>query len=131
MADLTYDDYLNRLSFQDVLINAGYTLNKHDGLRYPSYVRIGSDGIRIRGDKFIVTTNDKCCFQPNEQKSYNVISFIKSHPELFAESRCGINSDHLVNLVCNRLLNNPVENRPQKIAEPKRDSKPFNLKDYV
>lgn len=53
--ELTYDDFLRRLDIQDVLIDAGYCQNRRDGLRYPSYVRIGSDGRRIRGDKFIVT----------------------------------------------------------------------------
>ena len=55
--DLTYDDYLRRLNIQDVLIDAGYRLNRRDGLRYPSYVRTDSEGRRIRGDKFIVTAN--------------------------------------------------------------------------
>lgn len=80
--NLTYDDYLRRLNIQDVLIDAGYRLNRRDGLRYPSYVRTDSDGRRIRGDKFIVTTNGQCCFQPPQQKLYNIISFIKEHPHL-------------------------------------------------
>ena len=48
--DLTYDDFLQRLNIQDILIDAGYHLNKRDGLRYPSYVRMDSEGRRIRGD---------------------------------------------------------------------------------
>ena len=48
--DLTYDDFLQRLNIQDVLIDAGYHLNRRDGMRYPSYVRLDSDGRRIRGD---------------------------------------------------------------------------------
>ena len=51
MAELTYDDFKNKLSIQDVLIDAGYTLNRRDGLRYPSYVRLDSEGRRIRGDQ--------------------------------------------------------------------------------
>ncbi|MCD8237487.1 MAG: toprim domain-containing protein [Prevotellaceae bacterium] len=129
-SELTYDDFLNRLGIQDVLLDAGYHLNKRDGLRYPSYVRTDSDGRRVRGDKFIVTQNGKCCFQPPQQKVYNVISFIKEHPELFAENKSGVSADRLVNLVCNRLLNQPVEDRPARIAEPRRDSKPFSLNDY-
>ena len=43
MAKLTYDDFKQRLSIQDVLVDAGYTLNRRDGLRYPSYVRLGSE----------------------------------------------------------------------------------------
>ena len=73
MAELTYDDFKNKLSIQDVLIDAGYTLNRRDGLRYPSYVRLDSEGRRIRGDKFIVTANGLCCFQPPTRKNYNVI----------------------------------------------------------
>lgn len=74
--DLTYDDFLQRLNIQDVLIDAGYHLNRRDGLRYPSYVRLDSEGRRIRGDKFIVTQQGKCCFQAQQQKVYNIISFI-------------------------------------------------------
>ena len=87
--DLTYDDFLQRLNIQDVLIDAGYHLNRRDGLRYPSYVRIDSEGRRIRGDKFIVTQQGKCCFQAQQQKVYNIISFIKEHPQFFTEYRVG------------------------------------------
>ena len=44
MAELTYDDFKSRVSIQDVLTDAGYRFNRRDGMRYPSYVRIGSDG---------------------------------------------------------------------------------------
>lgn len=128
--DLTYDDYLRRLSIQDVLIDAGYHLNRRDGLRYPSYVRTDSDGRRIRGDKFIVTANGLCCFQPPQQKLYNIISFIKEHPHLFAEYRGGVSPDRLVNLVCCRLLNHPIEERNARIVQPKRDIKPFDIEHY-
>ena len=37
MAKLTYDDFKQRLNIQEVLVDAGYTLNRRDGLRYPSY----------------------------------------------------------------------------------------------
>ena len=113
-SELTYDDFLDRLSIQEVLVDAGYHLNKRDGLRYPSYVRTDSEGRRVRGDKFIVTQNGKCCFQPPQQKVYNVISFIKEHPEMFSENKVGMSPDRLVNLVCNRLLNQPIEDRPKK-----------------
>ena len=95
--DLTYDDFLQRLNIQDVLIDAGYHLNRRDGLRYPSYVRLDSDGRRIRGDKFIVTQQGKCCFQAQQQKVYNIISFIKEHPQFFTEYRVGMSPDRLVN----------------------------------
>ena len=39
MAELTYEDYKRRLSIQELLVDAGYRLNRRDGLRYPSYVR--------------------------------------------------------------------------------------------
>lgn len=42
--ELTYDDFLRRLNIQDVLIDAGYHLNRRDGLRYPSYVRLTARG---------------------------------------------------------------------------------------
>ena len=71
--ELTYDDFLQRLDIQDILMDAGYHLNKRDGLRYPSYIRMDSNGTRIRGDKFIVTPNGKCCFQPPQQKLYHIL----------------------------------------------------------
>lgn len=128
--DLTYDDFLQRLNIQDVLIDAGYHLNRRDGLRYPSYVRMDSDGQRIRGDKFIVTQQGKCCFHAQQQKVYNIISFIKEHPHFFTEYHAGMSPDRLVNLVCNRLLNHPIAERETRIIRPKQDVKPFNIEDY-
>lgn len=128
---MTYDDFLRSLSIKDILVDAGYTLNKRDGLRYPSYVRYGSDGTRIRGDKFIVTQNGNCCFRPPEQKLYNVISFIKAFPEKFTEFRGGISSDHLVNLVCNRLMNNPIVDKSIHYRNHTTGVKPFSLDDYT
>lgn len=128
--DLTYDDFLQRLNIQDVLIDAGYHLNRRDGLRYPSYVRLDSEGRRIRGDKFIVTQQGKCCFQAQQQKVYNIISFIKEHPHFFTEYRAGMSPDRLVNLVCNRLLNHPIEDRTTRIIQPKRDIRPFDMANY-
>lgn len=75
--ELTYNDFLLRLNIQELLVDAGYQLNKRDGLRYPSYVRFDSQGKRVRGDKFIVTGNGKCCFQPPEQKNYNLSKSIR------------------------------------------------------
>ena len=128
---MTYDDFLRSLSIKDILVDAGYTLNKRDGLRYPSYVRYGSDGTRIRGDKFIVTQNGNCCFRPPEQKLYNVISFIKAFPEKFNEFRGGISTDHLVNLVCNRLMNNPIVDKSIHYRNHTTGVKPFSLDDYT
>ena len=132
MADqLSYDDFKARIEIQDVLKDAGYHFYRRDGLRYPSYVRLDSNGDRVRGDKFIVTANGKCCFQPPQQKVYNVISFITEHPDFFQEYHAGINPHHLVNLVCNRLLNNPIEYDMRNIIEPKHNVKPFDIKDYT
>lgn len=131
MAKLTYDDFKQRLSIQDVLVDAGYTLNRRDGLRYPSYVRLGSDGRRIHGDKFIVTANGQCCFQPPTQKNYNVIGFIKAHPDMFSDYTPGMDKDRLVNLVCNRLLNNPIEDRETKIVTGHQQMPTFSLDDYT
>lgn len=131
MAKLTYDDFKQRLSIQDVLVDAGYTLNRRDGLRYPSYVRLGSDGRRIHGDKFIVTANGQCCFQPPTQKNYNVIGFIKANPEMFSDYTPGMDKDRLVNLVCNRLLNNPIEDRETKIVTERQQMPNFCLDEYT
>ena len=68
MSELTYEDFKQRINIQEVLQDAGYRLNRKDGIRYPSYVRLDSNGRRIRGDKFIVTRNGLCCFQPPEQR---------------------------------------------------------------
>lgn len=130
MSRLSYDDFKNRLSIQEVLIDAGYTHYKRDGLRYPSYVRLDSDGKRIPGDKFIVTANGLCCFQPPVQKNYNVISFIKEHPDLFSDYTPGIDKDRLVNLVCNRLLNEPVEDRETKTISTNQNQEPFDISKY-
>ena len=115
----------------DWKMGTGYHLNRRDGLRYPSYVRLDSEGRRIRNDKFIVTQQGKCCFKPQQQKSYNIISFIKEHPHFFAEYHAGVSPDRLVNLVCNRLLNHPVADRDTRIIQPKRDVKPFDMADYL
>ncbi len=127
---LSYDDFKTRINIQDVLKDAGYHFYRRDGLRYPSYVRLDNNGARIKGDKFIVTANGKCCFQPPQQKVYNVISFITEHPDYFQEYHAGINPHHLVNLVCNRLLNNPIDYNMRHIAEPHRNTKPFDIKEY-
>lgn len=131
MKALTYEDFKNRINIQDLLVDAGFQLNRRDGLRYPSYVCIGSDGRRVRGEKFIVTANGLCCFQPPERKNYNVISFIKEHPHLFADYQPGMDKDRLVNLVCNRLLNQPVDERVAVNDTRHYDPKPFNIDDYA
>ena len=130
MSQLTYDDYKARLNIQDVLVEAGYTLNRRDGLRYPSYVRLDSTGHRIRNDKFIVSGNGQCCFQPPVMKNYNIISFIKEHPEMFRDYTAGMDKDRLVNLVCCRLLNVPVEERNSRTVAALPPLEPFRSEEY-
>lgn len=111
MADLTFEDFKNRISIKTVLEDAGYHFYRKDGLRYPSFVRLDNEGRKIRGDKFIVTANGLCCFHPPERKNYTVISFIQEHPDMFPEYTPGMNKNRLVNLVCNRLLGHIPERR--------------------
>ena len=128
--EYTYEDFLQKLTMHDVLSDAGYSLNRRDGLRYPSYIRHDSNGVRVRGDKFIITPGGQCCFQPPVQKVFNIISFIKEHPNLFADYTPGMSGDYLVNLVCNRLLNNPVSIRQSDYYSHMKQPKPFNIEDY-
>ena len=128
--ELKYSDFKSRLSMQDVLIDAGYHLNRRDGLRYPSFVRTDGNGVRISGDKFVVMPNGKSCFHPPEMKTFDIISFITEHPDLFREYRPGIHPVTLVNTVCNRLLNHPIDHTMHPIVEPHQNTKPFDIKDY-
>ena len=123
-----FDLYLDRLNVQDILYYAGYRLNKRDGLRYPSYVRLDDEGRRIRGDKFICMPGSKTCFKPPVIKSYNVISLITSFPELFPESGSHKGAD-LVHTVCRRILNMPDVERNTHVLQP-QNQKPFDLNDY-
>ncbi len=127
---LTYDDFLQRVNIQDLLLDAGYQHYRKDGLKYPSFIRIGSDGRKVSGDKFLVNAGGWGCFHPPDQKVYNVISFIKEHPDLFQDYTPGMDKDHLVNVVCNRLLNYPMPDREARIVLPSKNAKPFHLSDY-
>lgn len=132
--ELTYEDYKRRISIRDVLMDAGYSFNRKDGMRYPTYSRRDNEGHNIKGDKFIITANGLCCFNPPEQKNYNIISFIKEHPEMFREYTPGMNLDHLVNQVCCRLLNEPViANRREDQPAPSVsvEHKEFNLRNFT
>lgn len=126
----TFENYRNRLDIRDVLEDAGYTLYKRDGLRYPAYVRLDSDGRRISGDKYLVSPGRNCCFQPPTIKLYSVTSFIWEHPDLFSEYRQGIKESALVHKVCQRLLNMPVELTSKRVFDPVREGKTFDIKDY-
>ena len=126
----TFTDYRSRLNIKDVLEDAGYTFYKRDGLRYPAYVRLDSNGKRISGDKYIVMPNKNCCFKPPTIKLYSVTSFIWEHPDLFKEYKYGMKESALVHKVCQRLLNIPVEHRSQDVHNPTVNSKPFDINDY-
>ncbi len=130
MADLTFDDYKRRISIQEVLQDAGYQLNRRDGMRWPSYCRTDSEGRRVHGDKFIVCGNGMACFQPPETKRFNVISFIAEHPHFFPEGNAGKDPYAVVNEVCHRLLHTPMEERSSRIYEPRKEAKPFVMSDY-
>ena len=130
MSELTYEDYKSRLKMQDLLTDAGYAQNKRDGLRYPSYSRHDSIGRRVSGDKFVITPDGNYCFQPPVMKVYNVISFIKEHPDLFQDYTPGMDLNRLVNLVCSRLLNQPTRERPSQDFAPQH-KQAFNLDDYA
>lgn len=118
MSELTYEDFKSRLSIKTVLEDAGYRFNRREGLRYPVYVKFDREGRRVHGDKFIVT-KEFYCFKPSEKRCYNVISFIKEHPDMFADYKPGMDLNRLVNLVCNRLLNNPTIYTQYDIKEDK------------
>ena len=51
-------------------------------------------------------------------------------PEMFADYTLGMDKDRLVNLVCNRLLNNPVEDRETKIVTERQPLPAFRLDEY-
>ena len=127
---LTHNDFLQRLDIRDVLLDAGYRQNRRFGLRLSSFIRTDSEEKRIRGDKFVITQQGKCCCQPPRQKEYNVVSFIKEHPALFAEYYEGIDLNRLVNLVCSRLLNIPFEEYEVQTVPVKQDLRPFDITDY-
>lgn len=133
MADILerFNEYRQRLKIQDILADAGYVHNKRDGSRWPAYVRVDSDGRRVRGDKFLVSQGGYCCCQPPVMKSYNIISFIKEHPQFFAEYTPGMNLNDLVDQVCSRLLNMPIEKREYTHNETMRTTKSFKLEDYT
>ena len=128
--ELTFDDFIKRIDIQDLLMDAGYVFNRKDGIRYPAYVRPDSSGHHVKGDKFIVYPSRQTCFQPPEKKVYNVISFITEHPHLFKDYQEGMDPYRLVNLVCNRLLNNPIDRTVHPIIKSSPQVKDFNIKDY-
>ena len=133
MAELTFADYRDRLSMEDVLQDAGYEYYRKDGIRHRSYVRYDSAGSRVRGDKYIVSPNRKTCFLAGVMKSYSVTSFIMAFPEKFKEYRPGMSSVRLVNEVCSRLLNVPASERKSRETADRHEEVervPFKMEDY-
>ena len=128
--ELTFDDFIKRIDIQDLLMDVGYVFNRKDGIRYPAYVRPDSSGHHVKGDKFIVYPSRQTCFQPPEKKVYNVISFITEHPHIFKDYQAGMDPYRLVNLVCNRLLNNPIDRTVHPIIKSSPQVKDFNIRDY-
>ncbi len=129
MTEPTYEDFKNKIDIKDLLVDAGYHFYRKDGTRYPVFVKLDHNGKRIHGDKFIVTANGLCCFRPPEQRNYNVISFIKEFSDKFSEYTPGMDKNRLVNLVCKRLLNHPIEQTWQEIKESREESV-FNVEKY-
>lgn len=127
---LTYQDYINRVSMYDLLSDGGYKLNRRDGMKYPCFVRLDNDGRRIRGDKFVVTNEGRTCFHPPVMRTYNAISLIKEFPEMFKESTQGYSGDRLVNAVCRRILNMPPEHEEVNVNAERKQIKPFDINDY-
>lgn len=130
MNDKSFSDYLQKINIQEVLKAAGYHLNRKDGIRYPSYIRLSADGTKVPGDKFIVTRNGQCCFRPNEDKRYNIISFITSHPEMFTQFQPGMNQYYLVHKVCTDIMGEPMEDREASIVDTKKEHDPFDISVY-
>lgn len=123
-------ELLDRITIQDLLAHAGYKLNRRDGLKYPCYCRLDSDGRRIKGDKFIVMPGNKCCFQPPIMRVYNAVSLIENFPEMFPESASGLRHGALVNAVCRKILNMPPEHKELTTEELRKETVPFDIKNY-
>ena len=76
--ELTYDDFLDRLSIQGSAGGRRLSSEQEGWLALSGRMCVlTARGRRVRGDKFIVTQNGKVLLQPPQQKVYNVISFIK------------------------------------------------------
>ena len=127
--DESYSMYLSRINIQEVLLHAGYVHNRRDGLRYPSYVKLDSDGSRISGEKFIVNPRFNTCYKPPVIKNFNIISLITEHPDMFPEK--AENPYRLVHEVCRNILGLPQEERTQNIINPQKEHIPFSLDEYT
>ena len=127
--DESYSMYLSRINIQEVLQHAGYVHNRRDGLRYPSYVKLDSDGRRISGEKFIVNPRFNTCYKPPVIKNYNIISLITENPNMFPEK--ADNPYRLVHEVCRNILGLPQEERTHNVVDPQKKNKPFSIDEYT
>ena len=66
--EVRYNDLLEGVKIEEVVVEGGYELKKGDGLGYGWYVKVESDGEGVRGEKFIVRGNGKWCFEGGEEK---------------------------------------------------------------
>lgn len=130
MTEYNFDDFKRQLTIQDLLEYAGYRQDKKAGLKYPIYIKLDSMGKPVHGDKFMVTGRGNCCVRPGTTYNYNIISFITEHPTLFPQFRPGMSPHRLVNLVCNELLNNPIEHTELRSYHAQKESAPFDLDKY-
>ena len=128
--DPKHDDMPQQLDIREVLLDAGYRQNRRFGLRLPLRPA-GQRGQAHTGDKFVLTQDGKRCFRPPRKKEYDAVSFIKEHPQLFAEYYEGIDPDDLVEFVSDRLLPIPAGAlRKQTVEPPDWEVRPFDITDY-
>ncbi len=127
--ELHFEDFNERIDIEDLLAEAGYRQNRKEGLKWPVYQRYDGSQ-RVHGDKFIVTSNRKCCFRPAVSRNYNVVGFIKAFPEMFPDYRPGQSLNSLVFGVCSRMLGTPRPERTMGEGYGVRQQKPFRMEDY-
>ena len=129
MAQLTYDDYMEKISMEELLTHAGFKPMRGKGRLWPWYAQtyIDAGGKVETLDKFMISgSRSGMCSRPPEQKSYNLLSFIKTFPHYFPEYKPGMNLDKLVNDVCRTILNQPKEESREEVIE-RLNRQPFEL----
>ena len=132
MAQLTFNDYMERISMIDLLTHAGFKPVRGKGKLWPWFAQTYTDagGKTVTTDKFMVSgSRSGMCSRPPEQKNYNLLSFIKTFPYYFPEYQPGMNLDKLVNDVCRSILNQPKEESRAEVME-RLDREPFDLSHF-
>lgn len=130
MIEYNFDDFKRLLNIHDLLAYAGYKQDRRAGFKYPIYVKVDSLGQVVHGDKYMVTGRGNCCTRPGTINNLNIISFITENPTFFPQFRPGMSPHRLVNLVCNELLNNPIEHTVLKNYTKPTEHAPFNIENY-